>query len=948
MNDTDKHAQSAPRTGEISPETVLQVVTALYADLHQSEAAPQAVSMSSHLERDLGLDSLARVELGLRLEVRFDVQLRDAAVGSADTVADLLGLLTSAARAGAGAGRADAGVVPVSPIAAPRPPLGTPNTATTLNEVLLWHAEQHPDVTHAVVIGEAGSQAVTYAQLREGAQKVAGTLQQAAVRPGATVALMLPTAAEYLYTFFGVLLAGAVPVPIYPPTRPSQIEDHVHRHAGVLANAGVSALITVPEARTVAHLLQARVPSLKHIWSVADLMSGARFQPLRDPPSGESIAMLQYTSGSTGSPKGVILTQANLLANIRAIGKLIDANDSDVFVSWLPLYHDMGLIGAWLGSLYFGCLLVIMPPTAFLTRPARWLRAIHQYGGTLTASPNFGYELCAQRLTDQDLTGLDLSSLRIAFNGAEPVYPDTLERFSQRFAPYGFRREAMTPVYGLAEAAVGLTFPPMGRGPIVDCIDRAEMTVRGRVVSKPQGTSNTLRFVSCGRPLPGYRLRIIDTDGAEAPERVEGTLQFTGPSGTAGYFHNAEATARLLSGGWHDTGDRAYMADGELYVTGRVKDIIIRRGRHIYPDEIESAVGNLAGVRRGCVVAFGTQEPSTATEKLVVLAETHLTDPAAQALLKRRITERVVECIGEPAEDIVLAPPHAVLKTSSGKLRRAATRTAYEDHSLGRAHAAPLVQMLRLMTESSVLRLRRTRAAVARVTYGLYAWGIVLVIGVPAVLRIALCREQAHAWHLNHLAASRLIRAWRIPFTAKWETPPDLPEPHVVVANHCSYLDSIFVAALLPRPHIVVAKAELQRIPLFGAYLRSLGIIFVERSAAEKRVREVPQMKDALATGTSVIIFPEGTFTRDPGLRAFHLGAFEIAVACGAPIIALTLSGTRRVLRDGQWLPRRLPVSAVIGAPLPARGGPDAFSAAVQLRDAARAQILRHCGEPGL
>jgi 1-acyl-sn-glycerol-3-phosphate acyltransferase len=617
-----------------------------------------------------------------------------------------------------------------------------------------------------------------------------------------------------------------------------------------------------------------------------------------------------------------------------------------VFVSWLPLYHDMGLIGAWLGSLHFGCLLVIMPPTAFLARPARWLQAIHQYRGTLTASPNFGYELCARRLTDQELTGLDLSSLRVAFNGAEPVDPDTLERFGGRFAPYGFRREAMTPVYGLAEAAVGLTFPPMGRGPRVDCIDRTNMTSQGRAVSKPEGTPNTLRFISCGRPLPGYRLRLVDSYGSEVPERVEGTLQFTGPSATAGYFRNADATARLLCGDWRDTGDRAYMADGELYVTGRVKDIIIRRGRHIYPEEIENSIGNVEGVRKGCVVAFGTKEPSTATERLVVLAETRLTDPAARAQLKTRINERVVDCIGEPAEEIVLAPPHAVLKTSSGKLRRAATHAAYEDHSLGRARARPLVQLLRLMAAGAVVPLRRAGAAAVRVTYGLYAWGVALLIGVPAIVRIALCREQAHAWYLNHLAANRLIRAWRIPFSAKWEVAGDLPEPHVVVANHCSYLDSVFVAALLPRPHIVVAKTELQRIPVFGAYLRSLGIIFVERSTAEKRLYEMPRMKSALAAGTSVIIFPEGTFTRDAGLRAFHLGAFEIAVACGAPVIPLTVRGTRFVLRDGQWLPRRLPVSAVVGTPLTVSAGTDAFSAAVQLRDAARAQILRNCGEP--
>jgi len=921
----------------------------LCAELHQGAADLEALNLNSHLERDLGLDSLGRVELGLRLERHFDVQLPEAAVGMAETVADLLESLTSSAAAERAHPSAPA--VLVTPLPTPRPPLGTPRTAATLNEVLDWHAEQHPNATHAVVLDDERSGTVTYAQLRDGAQSVAGALQHAGVQPDGTVALMLPTAVEYLYAFFGVLIAGAIPVPIYPPTRPSQIEEHVHRHAGILTNAAVSALITVPEARTVAHFLRARAPSLKHVWSVAELMEGGRFQPRHDPPSGESIAMLQYTSGSTGAPKGVALTHANLLANIRAIGKLINASNSDVFVSWLPLYHDMGLIGAWLGSLYFGCLLILMPPTSFLARPLRWLQAIHQYRGTLTASPNFGYALCVRRLADQDLMGLDLSSLRVAFNGAEPVDPDTLERFSECFAPHGFHPTAMTPVYGLAEAAVGLTFPPVGRGPIVDCIDRAEMTDRSRAVSRPEGSPNTLRFVSCGRPLPGYRLRLIDETGTDVPERVEGTLQFTGPSATAGYFRNPEATAKLLRGEWRDTGDRGYLAAGELYITGRVKDIIIRRGRHLYPDEIESAVGSLDGVRKGCVVAFGTKEPTTATERLVVLAETRLTDPAARAQLKARVNERVVACVGEPAEEVVLAPPHAVLKTSSGKLRRAATRAAYEDHTLGRAPARPLVQMLRLATERPVAWLHRARAASARVAYGLYAWGVVLLIGVPAVLRIAACREQPHAWHLNHLAASWLVRAWRIPLAVKWETPIALPEPHVIVANHCSYLDSIFMAALLPNTHVVVAKIELARIPVLGAYLRRLGIIFVDRSQRSeprKRQLEVEQMKNVLAAGTSVIIFPEGTFTRDAGLRPFHLGAFEIAVASGAPVIPLALRGTRSVLRDGQWLARRLPVEAVIGMPLRAPSGADAFAAAVHLRDAARAQILLHCGEPEL
>lgn len=938
---------STQQASAASAEAVLRLVGALCSELRGASPPAGSIGLSSHLERDLGFDSLARVELVLRLERAFGVRLPDATAGSAETVADLLALIQAAAAAAPS--ESPAPIVAANLALAPREPLAEPETARTLIDVLEWHAQQHPDAVHAIVLDGETGRPLTYGELRAAARNVAGALQRnAMVKPGSTVALMLPTGVEYLQSFFGVLLAGAVPVPIYPPLRASQIEEHVHRYAQVLSNAGAETLITVPEARTVAHLLRARVPSLRHVCSVPELMQPERFEPPSSPPSADSIAMLQYTSGSTGLPKGVVLTHANLLANIRAIGKLIGANASDVFVSWLPLYHDMGLIGAWLGSLYFGCLLVLMPPTAFLKQPARWLQTIHRYRGTLTASPNFGYEFCARRVDEQDLGGLDLSSLRIAFNGAEPVNPDTLQRFATRLAPYGYRAAVMTPVYGLAEAAVGLTFPPTARAPVVDIIDRAQLTSLGRAVPVPAGTPHALRFVSCGRPLPGYRIRIIDETGAEVPERIEGMLQFTGPSATSGYYRNPDATARLLAGEWRDTGDRAYLAGGELYITGRTKDIVIRRGRHIYPDEIESAVGELNGVRKGCIVAFGSHDDRTASERLVVVAETAITDATLQADLRQRINERVVECIGEPPEDIVLAAPHAVLKTSSGKLRRAATRAAYEDGSLGRTPAGPVRQMLRLRVEAVRARLRATFNSGLWTAYGLYAWGVFCLIGVPAGLLIALQGNQARAWHLNHQAARWLVRAWRIPLSVTWETRPPLPVPHVLVVNHCSYMDSILLASLLPDPHIVVAKAELHRVPVMGRYLERLGIIFVDRSAPDQRLLEVQHMKHALAQGQSVIIFPEGTFTAVTGLRPFHLGAFEIAAATGTPLIALTLRGSRSVLRDGRWLPRRLPVAAVIGAPRAAPPGDDVFAQAVWLRDAARAEILRHCGEPDL
>lgn len=927
-------------------EELLAVVRSLYTELHRAEPDLQNLTLQSALDRDLGFDSLARVELLLRLEQQLGVHLSESTLATAETVADLLRAVTSSAALGEGRARR---LAPASVAAlAPRPSMSEPSDATTLLQVLESRAQSSPAATHAVVLGEGPPETLSYAQLEDGARRVAGALVRAGVPSGATVALMLPTSSAYLHCFLGVLLAGAIPVPIYPPTRPSQLEEHIQRHAGILANAAADTLITFREARAAGLLLRARVPTLRKVLSVAELLQGERLATTPAVPTADSIAMLQYTSGSTGAPKGVVLTHANLLANIRVMGKAVRATDSDIFVSWLPLYHDMGLIGAWLGSLYYGCLFVVMPPTLFLTRPARWLRAIHDYRATLSASPNFGYELCARRLSDEDLEGLDLSSWRIAFNGAEPVSADTLDRFDRRLAPYGYRAAAMTPVYGLAEAAVGLTFPPLGRGPTTDCIDRREMMRTGRALPVATDHPQALRFVSCGRPLPGYQLRLADEGGAEVPDRMEGTVQFRGPSATSGYYRNPRATERLLHGQWLDTGDRGYMAAGELYVTGRVKDIIIRRGQHIYPDEVERAVGELEGARKGCVVAFGTKDAATQTEKLIVLAETRYTDPAARAQLTACINQRVVDSLGEPPEEILLAPPHTVLKTSSGKLRRAATHAAYEDGSLGRARAGPALQLLRLTLQGVRPELQRIARSTARIAYGLYADLAALVFFVAIGLPGLVLRDPRQIWRLNHRVTRWLIRALRIPFSVIWEADVDLSAPHIIVANHCSYVDGVFIGAVLPEAHLFIAKTELQRVPVLATWLRRIGTVFIQRYEPTQSVAEVGRLQQELAKGDSLVMFPEGTFTRETGLRPFHLGAFRLAAASGVPVIPLTLRGTRSVLRDGQWLLRRMPVSAVVGRPLAPSPADDHFTAAVRLRDMTREQIRARCGEPDL
>ena len=436
---------------------------------------------------------------------------------------------------------------------------------------------------------------------------------------------MLPTDAAFFEVFFGVLYAGGVPVPVYPPFRRAQVEEHLRRQAGILRNAVASFLIVTPELRNVGSLLFGLAEDLRHVETVDSLkQAGSIDRPV--PAGPQTVALMQYTSGSTGDPKGVVLTHANLLANIRAMGEVLEANSSDVFVSWLPLYHDMGLIGAWLGSLHYGALAVIMPPLTFLADPGRWLRAMGRYRATLSAAPNFAFELCCKNVRDEDIAGLDLSSLKMVVNGAESVSPSTITRFTQQFAKYGFRPEMMGPVYGLAENSVGLAFPPLGRAPIVDRVQRIALSRDGLAIPAIPSDHTALEFVACGQPIPRHEVRIVDEASRELPERTEGRLQFRGPSATGGYFRNEEKNRTLFDGDWLESGDRAYVANGDVHITGRIKDMIIKAGRHIYPHEIEELVGGIEGVRKGCVVAFPSVGQGRGTERLVLLVETRVTD----------------------------------------------------------------------------------------------------------------------------------------------------------------------------------------------------------------------------------------------------------------------------------------------------------------------------------
>ena len=918
---------------------LIAIVRDLAQELHPQSGPPRTVRLDDDLDRDLGFDSLGRAELLLRLDRAFKVRLPDQLIAEARTPRDLLQAVLSAAPAAGSTLTRDLSA------AEPLPEASEPAHANTLLEVLDAHVQAHGDRPHIRLwAGDGEDTCIGYAELDRAARGVAAGLIGQGLKPGERAAIMLPTGAAFFQAFLGVLFAGAIPVPIYPPFRRAQVEDHLRRQAGILRNAEASFLITDDEIRNVGALLRGLTDSLRRVVTVEQVRTGGRVD---EPPAcdGESVALIQYTSGSTGAPKGVVLTHANLLANIRSMGTVMEAGSSDIFVSWLPLYHDMGLIGSWLGCLYYGAPTTIMPPLAFLADPARWLRAIHHYRATLSAAPNFAFELCLKNVRDADIEGLDLGSLRMVVNGAEPVSPSTIARFTERFGAFGFRPEALAPVYGLAENSVGLAFPPLGRKPLIDRIVRQDLSGRGIAVPAEPDDRTALAFVACGQPIPGHEVRVVDDAGHELPDRHQGRLEFRGPSATSGYFRNEDMTRALINGDWLDTGDLAYIAGGDIYITGRVKDLIIRAGRNIYPHELEAFVAEIEGVRKGCVAAFASHDARTGTERLVVLAETRITDPAELQRLRGEIADASTAILDTPPDDIVLAPPHTVPKTSSGKIRRSAAREVYESGAIGRPRRALWLQLARLALVGAANRLRRWMRRARDAAYAVYWWALLCNLAILAWLLVVLLPRRTWRHAVIRRVARAFLRLTGTPLDVRWEQGP--PEGGAMfVANHCSYLDGLVVCAALPGELTFVAKEDLASQLVAGPFLRRIGTLFVRRTDVEGGLEDTKAMRSAARAGARIVTFPEGTLTRMPGLLGFRLGAFNAAAEAGIPIVPVTILGTRSILRGGQWFPRRGRIAVHVAEPLRPEGTD--FAAALRLRDGARARILAQCGEPDL
>jgi acyl-CoA synthetase (AMP-forming)/AMP-acid ligase II len=557
---------------------------------------------------------------------------------------------------------------------------------------------------HALTFLDAAERerALPFRQLWAAAQVFAGRLAARGVEPGDRVAIALPTSPAFMDAFFGAVLAGALPVPLYPPLRLGRLDEYHRRTARMLSCVGARVLVTDARIRRLMGASVAAGAPALGCWTV-ESMAGAPAAPLARTARPEEAALIQFSSGTTVDPKPVVLTHANLLANVAAIDSFIpDDGSYQAGVSWLPLYHDMGLIGCLLEAIYRPGPLCLLGPELFLGRPALWLRAISRHRATVSVAPNFAFGLCTRRVRDEELEGVDLSSWRLAVNGAEPVSAATLRAFAERFAPFGFRAQALTPVYGLSEAALAVTFSqPQARLTTLK-VDAAQLAQQGTV------RAGEREVVSVGAPIPGTEVEVRDPGGRPLEDDRVGCVFVKGPGVMKGYYGAPEATLQVLAGGWLDTGDLGFVHSGELYLCGRAKEVVILRGANHAPQEFEECLDGLAGVRAGCCVAFGFVPKEVGSEELALLVER---DPEApqDKELPAKIRGRVAERTGIRPYRVELLAPGTLPRTSSGKLKRGDAARQFSEGTLEPPRPVNSLSLARAMVASEVAFLRAKR-----------------------------------------------------------------------------------------------------------------------------------------------------------------------------------------------------------------------------------------------
>lgn len=815
---------------------IAEIVRGLLREQGQERLAA-TVNPKSSFQHDLGLSSLDLVEVMVRLENKLEIEIPDEVAEEADTP---LGW-AKAIREGTDPAAAKSAYRIVPPTGDPAP---LPAAAKDLIDVLEWHAQNSHGRVHAHILREGTGQAVTCDRLLEESTRVARGLISLGLCRNDTVAILLPNTAEFMQAFFGVMLSGGIPAPIYPPADGSHIEEYIERQIRVLRDANIRFLISFAEARPVARILRVNLASLIEVTTTEELREFGTRTSARLPHRSD-VAMIQYTSGTTGDPRGAILTHEGILANIRAIGQAVGVNARDAVVSWLPLASDMGLVGCWLFSLYHGTPLTLLSPQEFLERPESWLWAIHDSRGTLSAAPNFAYDLCTRRIPMWTLEGIDLSSWRVAVNAGEAVMESTVRRFTERFGRVGFRAEAMTPAYGLAENSIALAFPKVGRAPVIR-----------------QGV------YSVGAPLEGSEVRIVDDKGREARDGQTGRLEFRGISRARGFL----LSPPLGDDVWLDSGDLAFRAEGELHFVGRSKDVIVRQGHQIAPEPVEEAVGQLDGVRANSVAAVSVAAPDAGTERIAIVAETTAVGTRHVRRVESAVRETAAAVLGFQPDSVHLIPEGTLPKTTNGKLRRGATRVLLEKQKLGEPLPGPRAQRAGLWQRNALSLAARdirrvattlkdsTRTALARAT----AWGWQTVGGDP----------QAGARMVLSILGRRPV--------------PEGTQMRggvVIISNRSNWRDPLSALSLVEGPAVLAGGESLLHLPAWAAGLVKPLVVHTKE-----------EMEAALRAGKAVIQFPDAILGTPVVRSRYRLRAIEAAQAAGATILPFGMQIIRNKL----------------------------------------------------
>ncbi|CAL9285081.1 Putative ligase_MSMEI_5285 [Streptomyces sp. enrichment culture] len=538
-------------------------------------------------------------------------------------------------------------------------------SAGTIGAALLEIADRDPGRPLAYVEGSGEPVRLTASELAELAGAAATALAEHGVRPGDRVGVCMDTGVDAYAALHGCFLLGAVPFVCEPPLATMRRQRWEDRLRLLISRAEPRAVVASPEFRDAvsAPCAQAGVTIVEPPFEGGLVPGSVRARP-------GDIALIQFTSGTTGDSRGVTLTHEAVFANAAAIGDRA-YRSGDLIVSWLPLHHDMGLIGLNLAPLLHGLPVASMPPLSFALRPERWLWAMHRYRGTFTSAPNFAYRLCATNVPDAKLEGLDLSAWRLAGNGAEVVQAGTLRAFAERMAPYGYRERVMTPCYGMAEITLAATMCVPGDPLITLPVRRDRLAADGVVVEASPDDPDRQELVSSGSALKEIEIRVVDETGADLPDHRQGTILLRCPSMMAGYYRQPEETAKVLGDGWLNTGDQGFLADGQLYVTGRIKDVVIIAGSNYHPYAFEAAAATVEGLRADAVAAVGCPDPERSTEALVLVVESRShADAERVAEIRSAVVAAVSAETGVRPDRVEVVPRGALPKTPSGKLQR--------------------------------------------------------------------------------------------------------------------------------------------------------------------------------------------------------------------------------------------------------------------------------------